>query len=346
MALIVSPLSIQDAVTDLQKQIVAIRRKQSTLVDYYIYPNEVPSSIKAYDPRLKILQDRLSSLGKIDYPNLAYLLDDSDALAASFLNLIIDQLLNAVHGIGEIFEDHYDRTLKERRPFDVIYKVLEHRERQLKDIIHHQMNDRRKLLPEDLRPNEAGHFCRGAIQMINRRDRGGISQLKDRELLDENKLRLKRFGGAFLWWECSECTYRLRYHVTNSANASIHSTNEVRDHQGVSVEYKSTFLIKCHTYQPSTALTPRSSGFSLFGSGRDPNEVTPSSMKYGCVFCFALGKKLQRGVTAFSNGKDLAAHLALRHKKPAPASPLLQKFNVAIKDKKAEGVKRWDVNFK
>lgn len=350
MALVVSPISIQEASADLSKQIASIKRKTTTLIDYYIYPEPTPSEISAYEPRLKILQDRLATVGKINYPNLAHLLDDSDALVASYLNEIIDQLLNAVHGIGEIFQDHYDRTLEERKPFDPIYKVLEHRERQLQDIIHNQMTDSRKLRPEDLRPNEAGYFCRGAVQMVNWRDRGKISQLRDRELLDENRARLKIYGGAFLWWECQECAFRLRYHVTNSASSSIHSTNEVREHNGVAVEYKSTFLVKCHTYQPpSSTLTRGSRGsFSFFniGNDRERGSVSASSMKYGCVFCFASGKKLERGVNAFGAGRDFAVHLAERHRKIPPAGPLLQKYNVAIKGTCPKGVKRWDVNFK
>ena len=353
MALVVSPISVQEGVDDLSKQITSIRRKTNTLIDYYIYPEATPSEISAYEPRLKVLQDRLKTLSKINYPNLAHLLDDSDALGASYLIAIIDQLLNGVHGITEIFEQHYDRRLEERKPFDTIYKVLEHRERQLKDVIHNQMTDPRKLRPEDLRPNDIGYFCRGAIQMANNRDQGKITQLRDKELLDENKARLKRFGGAYLWWECNECAFRLRYHVTNSIRSSIHSTDEIRDHMGVKVEYKSTFLIRCHTYQPSpSSLSSSSRGnrssMPFFGNNndRDRGSVSASSVKYGCVFCFALGNKLERGISAFGTGKDFASHLVEKHGKNPPPGPLLQKYNVAFKGKSAEGVRRWDVNFK
>lgn len=340
MALVVSPISIQEGVTDLSKQISTIRRKTNTLIDYYIYPEPTPSEISAYEPRFKVLQDRLTVLAKIDYPNLAHLLDDSDALAASYLNAIIDQLLNAVHGIGEIFQDHYDRNLEERKPFETIYKVLEHRERQLKDVIHNQMTNSHKMKPEDLRPNEAGYFCRGAIQMTNRRDRGKVSQLRDRDLLDENRARLKQYGGAYLWWECSECSFRLRYHVSNSMRSSILSTDEVRDHPGVPVEYKSTFLIKCHTYQPKSGTAAGAQRNSIFlftgGNDRDRTTVNAKAMKYACTFCFATGRRLERGINAFGNGRDFAAHIADKHRKTIPPGPLLQKYNVAIKGKCAE----------
>jgi hypothetical protein len=354
MALVHSPISIQEALNDISSQISYIRRKTNTLIDYYIFPEPTPSEISAYEPRLKILQDRLKTLSKISYPNLAHLLDDSDALAAGYLNAIIDQLLNGVHGITEIFQEHYDRTLEDRKPFEIIYAVLEHREKQLKDIIHNQMTDSRKLRPEDLRPNEIGYFCRGAIQMVNRRDRGKITQMRDRELLDENKARLKRYGGAYLWWECNECAFRLRYHVTNSITSSIHSTDEIRDHDSVPVEYKSTFLIKCHTYQPPASTTSSTRGnrnsFSLFGGSsaqdRERGTISASAMKYACPFCFASGRTLERGTNAFATSRDIANHLVQKHRKVLPPGPLLQKYNVAMKNKCAEGVRRWDINFK
>ena len=73
MALVSSPISIQEGVDELSKQISSIRRKTNTLIDYYIYPEPTPSEISAYDPRMKLLQDRLNTLSKINYPNLAHL---------------------------------------------------------------------------------------------------------------------------------------------------------------------------------------------------------------------------------------------------------------------------------
>ena len=330
MALIVAPLSIKDGITDLSRQITCIRRKTTTLIDYYIYPEETPSEIGAYDPRLAQLQTRLATLSKISYPDLAYLLDDSDGLAASYLIQIIDQLLNAVHGIREIFQTHYDRHLEERKPFETIYQVLVHRETQLKQYFR---TDPRRLLPEELRPNTEGDFCRGAVQMINGRDRGKLGFVDRRDLLEENRKRLNQFGGAFLWWDCQECAFRLRYHVSSSVNSNIHSTDEVRGHNGVMAEYKSAFLTKCHMVQSRTG---RGSRGSIGGR---------SGAKFGCVFCFANGKRLERGVSAFGTGRDLASHLAEKHRKNLPPSPLLQKFNVAVKGKCAERVRRWDINF-
>ncbi|RMZ80800.1 hypothetical protein DV737_g2823, partial [Chaetothyriales sp. CBS 132003] len=231
-------------ISDLYKQIASIRRKTDTLIDYYIYPEPTPSEISAYDPRLAILRTRLSTLTKLSYTNLAYLIDDSDALTASYLEPIIDQLLNAIHGICKIFENFYDRKLAERKPYDVIYKLLEHRERQVKDLKMLQMTQHQRLRAEELRPNEVGDFCRGAIQVLNGRDRGKISRVTDWDLLAENRARLRQYGGAYLWWECPQCDFRLRYHLSDSGKTNILSTEEVRRHDGAPVEYKSIFLVK------------------------------------------------------------------------------------------------------
>jgi hypothetical protein len=330
---LVQTLPISIAVDDLSRQIAAIRRKTKTLIDYYIYPDPIPTAIAAYDPRLAVLDARLANLSKLSYTNLAFLLDDSDVLAGSYCLDVIDQLLNAVHGIQELFCKHYDRQLEARKPYDTIYKVLEHRERQLKDSARHQMGDSQRLKAEELRDTnqQVGSFCRGAVAMINGRDRGRIAYVQPRDLLVENRQRLDRFGGAYIWWQCPDCEFKLRYHVSTSAHSNIHSTEEVRGHTGVKLEYKSAWLVKSHLYQPPSR-----------GSLGGRRASLPP--KYGCVFCFATDKK-DKGVEMFFTGKELAAHVASKHKgKSLPAPPLLQKFNVALKGKCAEQVRRWDIN--
>ena len=330
---LVQTIPISATIEDLSRQIAAIRRKTSTLVDYYIYPDPVPTAIAAYDPRLAVLDARLANLSKLSYTNLAYLIDDSDALAGAYCLPIIDQLLNAVHGIQEIFAKHYDRALEDRKPYGTVYKVLEHRERQLKDSERYQMSDPQRLKAEELRDTnqQIGSFCRGAVAMINGRDRGKIAYVQPRDLLNENRMRLDRFGGAYIWWQCPDCEFRLRYHVSTSAHSNIHSTAEVRSHDGVNLEYKSAWLVKSHLYQPPTGVTGE----------RRRRSLPP---KYSCVFCFATDKK-DKGIDMFFTGKELAAHVASKHKgKSLPAPPLLQKFNVALKGKCAEQVRRWDIN--
>jgi len=314
---------------DLSRQIAHIRRRTNTLIDYYIYPGAVPSQIAAYDPRLALLDARLTNLNKISYTKLAYILDSSDALAGSHITDVIDQLLNAVHGIQELFIIHYDPQLEKRKPFDTIYQTLLFRERQMKDTVHFQMTDTQRAKPEELLSNQTNGFCRGAVMLLNGRDRGKIAYVVPRDLLTDNRERLDRYGGAYLWWECPECEFRLRYHVSASSHSNIHSTQELREHPGVKAEYKSAFLCKSHLYQPL---------------GRGSRGSVSSPAKYGCLICFAQDKK-DKGMPIFYTGRELVSHVASKHKgKNLPAPPLLQKFNIGVKGKTDANVRRWDIN--
>jgi hypothetical protein len=321
------------AVQDLRSQIKAIRRKTNTLIDYYIYPEPTPSALAAYDPRLAKLDNRLTLLEKIDYTEIGYLIEDSDALAAQYLMDMIVQLLNAIHGVDQLFVNHYDPRLEERKPFGTIYDLLEFREKQLEETKVAQLTDRYKLKPEDKRDNQVGQICRGAIQMINGRDRGDVAHVSERELLSDNIARLAEFQGVYLWWKCTSCDFRLRYHVNSSMHSNIHSTEEIRSHPNVKAEYKSAFLVKSHLYVPRRRDSSR-------GGNLRASPPLPAS-KYACLFCLAHGSN-----NSFSTGRALATHIADNHRgsKKQPAPLILLKFKVAIKGQKPEHVHRWDVN--
>ena len=308
MAMQRAGISIPLAITDLEKQIKSIRRKTSTLVDYYIYPDPTPSEISAYDPRLALLSSRLAHLDKISYTHLAYLIDDSDALAASYLEDIIIQLLNAIHGIQVIFFNHYDRLLEEREPFKVIYMVLEHREKQLQDLKRDHFTNPQRMKAEDLRSNEAGQFCRGAIQMLNGRDRGKLSYVTERELLPENRARLEGVRRRVL---CGGSVPAVRFSTCGimspiPSTQNIHSTDEVRGHSGIPVEYKSAYLTKCHLFQPRSPGNSLSRRNSFFG-GRGSHGSLAGVPKYGCGFCFALGRNLELWHQQFQYGTGVGA---------------------------------------
>ena len=328
----VTPILIPQTIDELHRVTVQIRRKLQTLVSYYIYPDTVPNEIEAYDPRLVILQLRVRDLSTFSYSHLTQLVDESDSLAAQYLSLIVGQLFSAVQGIKYIFESHYDPGLAERETFATILETLTFRDQQLRHIMQIQPNNPRRVRPEDLRPNEPGAFCRGALQMINHRDRGKVSLVDRKEFTEENRKKLKDIGGAFLFWQCPECTFKLRFHVASSINSNIHQTDEVRDHRHVGLEYRSSFLCKSHLFLPNSERGSRGS--------------TSSPMKYGCVFCFATGRDLVRDATAFSTGLDLATHIDQEHRSPLPPSLMLHHFLVVVDGKLGAGRARWDVNFK
>lgn len=325
------PITVRQAIDDLLLMLSRIRRKLSTLIDWYIYPDVVPDEIKAYDPRLLILQSRLKSLSTLSYEQLPYIIDGSDNLAAHYLGLIVDQLISAVHGIQHIFINHYDRDLEERRPFFAIWETLAYRGEQCKQIPVLNPSNPRGLRAEDMRANELRNFCRGALQLSNGRDKGRISFVEKKDLLEENRRKLKAFGGAFLYWECPECSYKIRYHVANSATSNIHSTDEVRELDGLGVQYRSSFLAKCHLYLPLSDRTTSAAASSTV-------------VKYGCVFCFATGWDLERGETAFATVREFVEHLAREHKSSPPTSLMLHRFFVAIEGKLGDVRKRWDLN--
>lgn len=339
------PIAIRQAVIDLQGLVVQIRHKLRTMIDWYIYPDVVPSDINEYDPRLLILQSRLRALATIDFLQLPYLIDHSDALAAGYLIQIVEQLQNSALGIQAIFVSRYDRDLQERRPFGSIWDTLGYREEQLKLVPQRQPSNPRRLRPEDLRPNELGNFCRGALEMSNMRDRGRISFLDKKDLGEENRRKLKAFGGAYLNWGCPECAFKVRYHVASSITSNIHTTDEVRDVDtapwGV-VQYRSSFLAKCHLYLPlseSGGRTSMSSGLSA--------TTRRESNKYGCVFCVAHGRDLDshRHTATFATAREFATHLAFEHRDPLPPSLLLHRYLIAVEGKLVDDRKRWDVNF-
>lgn len=352
-----APITVGHAIDDLLAILAQIRHKLKTLVDWYIYPDIVPSEIRAYDPRLMILHARLKALATIDYQQLPYIIDGSDALASQYLTQIVEQLLNSVHGIQAIFVNHYDRELQERRPFATIWETLTYRDEQLKQVPALSPSNPRRLRPEDLRPNELGNFCRGALELANNRDRGRISFVDKKDLLEENRRKLKAFGGAYLYWECPECAYKVRYHVSNSATSNIHSTDEVREHDGLGIQYRSSFLAKCHLFLPLSEKTSTSSsspspfasntrrdGLALARPSSYGSTYSPSTAKYGCIFCFACGYELERGESAFWTAREFAEHIAREHKRPLPPSLMLHRFLVAVEGKLVDERRRWDLN--
>jgi hypothetical protein len=296
------------------------------MVDYYIYPHPIPSEIGEYEPRLKALETRIKNLKKLNLAQLKQLIDNHEGLAAHYLLEIVLQLQNAIWGFRRLFEEHYDRNLTNRSPYGTIYEELRDIETNLKTMINEGQAERGRRRAE-LQPSTAPvRFCKGAIQLINRSDTGTLNPVASRDLLASNKLVLLQHGGFFLWWACTSCDFRVRYHVSASRLSSIESNEEVREHTGVPMEYRSSFLAKCHLFN------------SLF------DELPKGAPKYGCPFCFAQGSALERGKTVFPSGLELATHICRTHKSTLPPPLMLFQMNVAVDNRLPDYCKRWDVN--
>lgn len=361
-------INLEESIYEVSQQITAIRRKTHTLSEYYISPNPVPKIITLYQQPLSVLDARLESLSRISFtPHLSRLLDHAQAHGAASLKEIVDELINAAHGLKQIFEQHYDAALIQRQPYRTIHELLYFREDELRKFIDFDFRNPRSMAGIPGAPTSAGEsssptaprsstggstqpptFCTGAIQMLNGRDGGQIKPVASRDLSEANRGVVSRFGGGYLWWNCPHCKYQCKFHMVNSNNSSIHGVEEVRDHAGLDVEYRSAWLAKCHVVvSESSARRPSSTGFGSWASSWRSSDSSNFTPRYGCVFCYAEGKPLSRDRdTVFEAPRDYAEHLVDRHAKNLPPSLLLQHFRVAVKGKSARGVRRWDVNFK
>jgi hypothetical protein len=319
-------IGISEALNDVAEYAAQICRRNRAMIDYYIYPHPTPTEIEAYEPRLKALETRIKNLKKLSFSQLRRLIDDPDSFAASYLLQIIEQLLNAIYGFKRLFEEHYDPSLTQRAPYATIFQRLQDIEERLKTLIGDRQREHNRYRAEHQPPTAAMRFCKGAIQLINRSDTGALNQVESRDLLEANKLVLRHHGGCFLWWACASCDFRLRYHVSASRFSSIENNDEIREHSGIPMEYRSVFLAKSHLFNPQFAELPK------------------GAPKYGCLFCFAQGKALERESTVFATGRELATHVCSSHKSTLPAPLMLSAMNVAVNNRLPEHCKRFDVN--
>jgi len=333
------PITVEKAIEDLSSMLSRIRIHLQTLINYYIFPNIVPSAVSDYDPRLHILQMRLRSLSTLDYQKLPYIIGNSDGIAGYYLNELADQMLHSVRGIERIFTSHYDRDLED--PFRAIWDAVTYKKSQIAELGRRSPSNPRRLRAEDMRPNELGNFCRGALQISNGNDRGRVSFLETRELTEENRRKLRAVGGAFLAWQCPECSYRVRYHVLPGETSNIHHTDEIRKHSGLAIEYRSKFLARSHLYLPPPGTTTT----RVIDMRRRNSKILISSpIKYGCVFCFAYGNNLVRHHSAFTTRQALAEHIVLRHTRSTLPTMMLHLYGVAIDGKMEDPRKKWEVN--
>src|SRR2546423_4944341 len=206
------PIGVSEALDHVGEYATQICRRNRALIDYYIYPHPTPTEIEAYEPRLKALETRIKNLKKLNFSQLRQLIDDPDSLAAFNLLQIIEQLQNALVGFKRIFEERYDRSLSQRVPYSYIFERLGDIEMRLNMLRGDHQRERNLHRAENQRPTSSTRFCRGAIQLINNSDTGKLDQVEKQDLFEVNKEVLRHHGGCFLWWSCTSCDFRLRYH--------------------------------------------------------------------------------------------------------------------------------------
>lgn len=349
-------VNIKTALDECNDHLNDVLIKNDILIDYYIYPEPIPTAIASYHPRLLQLRARIKSIQKLNFTNLEQLIDDPDCHAASYLISIITELLNSIHGFKSLFENHYDPHLVHRAPYAGINESLEILNTRLQDLIRTRQSNSNRPLAENIAtqhlPNPAQflslhpysqsysatsthHFCTSAISVLNGRDFGSISSVQEKDLLPTNHATLSHLGGAYLWWECPggrgnpnhPCSFKLRFHISNPGGSSIHNNSELRSHPLIPLEYRSVFLIKSHlhstnlsdisTTTTTLSLSPTKITTSSPASSYDENNSTSKyTTKYGCLICFSEGCELVPTITAFATGRKLALHLYEKHKGP------------------------------
>ena len=313
-------MDISTALDFVARSLIYVLRKNTALIDAYVYPQPIPSELAAFEQRLKSLQKRVKRLQELPYHRLRGLIDDVDCTAARYLAgtedqpEIIGQLLAAIFRFQRIIEDYYERSISQRAPYAPVYEPLQIIQQQLRDMTSLRLSNRYRRRAENEARTGSLQFCTGAVRLINDVDRGRVSRVHDRELFRANRAVLARYGGDYLWWTCSTCKFKLRFHVEQSRYSQIRLTDEIREHEGVPMQYRSIFLAKSHLHLPRFDDLPR------------------GSPKYGCVFCFAEGRLLNHETT-FESGLQLAIHICSNHKDDLPHPIILDKFKVSVNDR-------------
>jgi hypothetical protein len=223
-------------------------------------------------------------------------------LVASCLRPIINDLLHVANW--------YSTTLIQTHPRDprLRYGSLYGEEREklqslnieLDRLVGDAMNDADKpLAAEIVQAHHPLKFCPGSIQLLNGKDQGRVAPVWRKEdlktLTDAQQRLLEKGNGGFMFWKCTSCLFKIKYHVNESELSTILKTEELRTAENVA--YRSAFLAKSHLVH---------------------NATTPSC-KYGCLFCFARGMPLeQQRSTGFKSSKELLKHLQKEHSRNIP----------------------------
>ena len=321
MAMARRSIKIEDAFEDALRYCKEILKRNEILIGYWIYPHKTPTQIAEYEPVIKKLQSRIKNLQKLDYSQLKCVINDPDCLAASYLQEHVQSLDDAVYGFKKLFVEHYNSDLGKRSPYDTIPQSLANLKLDLQDLQKDRRADRSSPMAEDEVRTGPLRFCKGAVQLINGNDYGKLGVVSEKDLLKSNRDILRAHKGCYLWWQCSTCKFQVRYHAMSSRAGTIETNDdELREHARVPLEYRTIWMAKSHLHQASES-----------GKGA----------KYGCLFCYGEGKKLSERTT-FATGKELATHICSRHKTELPPPLMLNKFKMAVDEKKPESG-RWEL---
>jgi hypothetical protein len=165
------------------------------------------------------------------------------------------------------------------------------RHRSLTDADH---SDQAVPLHQDLHP------CRGGLKLIKGEDGGGIDRCLKNDLKHAELERLVRGGkrGAYLFWKCDSCKFRIKYFVSKSAAASLLTNDDHPSLKDSKVRCSRAFLAMSHMEQQDTKRTSNSHG----------------PPKYTCIICALHPPAAKAGSNhTFCNRDDYAKHVENAH---------------------------------
>lgn len=168
-------------------------------------------------------------------------------------------------------------------------------------------------------PNHGGRLslCNSA-KLLNSGTNKGV--LQHAQLREVDKQVIKKRGGAFQFWKCDLCDFRVRYHTSRCESAKIETTEELHTPGKGNLTLRTIFLAKSHLQCQQG-----------------------QRFQYACLFCMGNGKKLEGGSTAFAKAADLADHVDRCHDAGSLPQLFMKKMYVATPDEEPEG--RYDVQF-
>lgn len=225
----------------------------------------------------------------------------SGFIAAS-LRPIINDLLHVANWYSTTLHQTFPRDprIQYGSPYGEERETLQSLNIELDRLVSEKLNDTERPLAAQIVPtHQPSKFCTGSIQLLNGKDEGRVLPVWRKEdiknLTDEQKAKLEKDKGGFMFWKCHDCHFKIKYFVDESESSTILKTEELRT--SASIAYRSAFLAKSHLHHRSAAV----------------------SCKYGCLFCFSRGLPLDKQrSTAFQSSKDLLRHLQSEHSRNVP----------------------------
>lgn len=264
----------------------------------------------------EIRNDGLNELRQRDIFVLGQIFDNVDLEFANDLTYYVDKL----KAVAETFEDWIYRCANPNlRGAPNIYAT-----RSLEMVnLSNELNFTRASLSTQFQKASPPYgyltLCRGAVDLINRRDRGRVTPIRgSTHYISRTSSRryVRDNGGGYRWWKCPSCAFRCEFYVAPGASAT------------------STILDSDHIVTPRTISDMRYRA-TLSAMNHLPVEDvkdndTLEKDTLGCAVCVAEGRHLSPGDNAFQRRGQLLNHLRARHSIHLPIDLITNRLGITV----------------